>query len=261
MRITVFLITLVVYSAIFLSSSNSILASGPDKTGSDSAKLDESSESAKLNEIFKTIIDPGSLEVGDSLVSPSSPLYFLKSFRERIELYLSANDQIRAQRELEFAVRRLREVKTLIEEGRQDLIEVTLQKYRNHIDRVKKIGGDTEDLRIDLGISLARHMYVLQSLYYNTSNELAKRATRTSIERVLEYNWELLASDLEKLERQTLTENVGLRQIAGCQFLNQEVKNTGISEAELAILKEYTADCKHKAAEYFTSQINNFDNN
>lgn len=233
---------------------------GHDHGASESAEISESSVSAKLNEVFQTLVDPGALDVGDSLVSPSSPLYFLKALREKVELYFSPNEMVKSQRELEFAVRRLREVKTLIEENRQDLIEVTLQKYRNHLDQVNHVGGGTEGLRVDLGSSAARHMYVLQSLYYNISDENAKRAIRTSIERILEYNWALLENkNLTGDEYNDLVQNIALRQIAGCQFLIEETRNTSISESERAILGNYVKECKTKATKYFSNQINNIE--
>lgn len=259
MKIKSVLTLFALFSAIFFLSSSTTFAK-EDMSATKSAEI-EASVSAKLDEVFKTLVDPGALEVGDSLVSPSSPLFFLKALREKIELYFVPNHLVQSQRELEFAVRRLREVKTLIEENREDLIEVTLQKYRNHLDQVNKVGGGTAGLRVDLGSSAARHMYILQSLYYNTSNEAAKRAIRTSIGRILEYNWLLLENEkLPIAEYDQLVENVALRQIAGCQFLNEESNNTSINQSERAILKEYVQDCRTKAAKHLLNQINQIDN-
>lgn len=225
-------------------------------SSSPSAETKVATDTAKLNEIFKTILDPGALEVGDSLISPGSSLYFLKAIREKIELYFSSNYQVQTQRELEFSVRRLREVKTLIEEGREDLIEETLQKYRNHLDEVQKLDNGGRSMHINVGASIARHMYVLQSLYYNINEVEAKRAVRTSIQRVLEHNWNLLGSkELEVGEKQDLSDQIALRQIAGCKFLNEETKNTAFNESEREILKEYVSDCQTKIRENFKEQI------
>ncbi len=261
MKISSTLTSVALFSAIFFLNFNPTFAKQEGSAATNSAEI-EASVSAKLTEVFKTLVDPGALEVGDSLVSPSSPLFFLKALREKVELYFAPNHLVSAQRELEFAVRRLREVKTLIEEDRQDLIEVTLQKYRNHLDKVNKVGGGTEGLRVDLGTSAARHMYVLQSLYYNTNDETAQRAIRTSIERILEYNWLLLENpELTEEEYDQLVQKVALRQLAGCQFLNEESKNTSMNQAEQQALQEYVKDCKAKAAKYFSNQINSIDSN
>lgn len=255
MRISFILVAVAFYSAIVLGGCNVVYASGP-KTASVSSDVSISSESAKLNEVFKQLIDPGALEVGDSLISPSSSLYFLKAIREKIEIYFSATEQIRTQHELEFSVRRLREVRTLIEEGREDLIEETLSKYWEHLNLVEKQSNGKYGIRGEIGASIARHMYVLQSLYYNTNEETAKRAIRASVQKVLDHNWKLLTgADLGLDERENLSDKIAIRQIAGCQFLNEESNNTSISEAERSILKEYVEGCQKHIKTYFQDQL------
>lgn len=250
------LVSLLVCLTVIFSTSGSVLAK-EQTTNLNELTVEQASDTAKLNDIFKTILDPGALEVGDSLISPSSGLYFLKALRERIELYFSDTNQVKTQRELEFSVRRIREAKTLIDEKREDLIEVTLQKYRNHLDAVQKLSNGGRGMNVNVGASVARHMYVLQSLYYNINDLAAKRAVRTSIQRVLEHNWDLLNSkELALVEKTALSEQIALRQIAGCKFLSDETNNTAFNESEREILKEYVEGCKTKIKENFTDQIN-----
>lgn len=200
-------------------------------------------------------IDPGALEVGDSLISPASSLYFLKALRERIELAMSSNTQMQSQRQLEFTVRRLREVKSLIEERREDLIPETLERYKDSLNQLNGISKNDEGLQEALGESIARHAYILQTLYYQTSDPSAKRAIRSAIEAVVNYNTKLLTNLENDLLRQQLTSSVGLRQIAACQFLASQTKASELNDAERVILKDDASKCLADVTKNFQPQL------
>ncbi len=191
-----------------------------------------------------TAVDPGALEVGDSLISPSSPLYFFKSWRESLELYFASNNTIKAQRELEFSVRRLREVKTLLDENRQDLIPITLGIYKNSLESVRKYSAGDKSVGAELGLSIARHMYVLQSLYYQMSSSEAKFADREAIRYIIEYNRNLL-SNLNQEDKGLFMDKLKLREIAACQFLRTEARASDISADEKKLISEVLLACKN----------------
>lgn len=213
-------------------------------TGSVFAKQSTASPAAKVDDTLKTIVDPGALEVGDSLISPSSPVYFLKAWRESLELYLASNDTVKAQRKLEFSVRRLREVKTLLDENRQDLVPATLKAYTQDLEMVKSYSSKDPKNALDLGLSIARHMYVLQSLYYRMSESEAKFANRETIRYVLNYNRNLLNANLSEEDRANFINGLKLREIAACQFLKTEAQASDILESEKKLISEVLQNCK-----------------
>lgn len=193
----------------------------------------------------EAIVDPGALEVGDSLISPSSPLYFFKSWREKLELYLAPNDVTKAQRELEFSVRRLREVKTLLDENRQDLVPATLRMYIKDLEMVKTYSTSGKDTKLELGLSIARHMYILQSLYYQMSIDEAKFTDRDAIRYILKYNRDLSDSGLSQEERGLFRDKFKLREIAACQFLRTEARASDMSSDEKKLILEVVQACEN----------------
>lgn len=200
-------------------------------------------------------IDPGTLDVGDSLISPASPLYFLKAWRERIEIFMSEDRVVTAHRKLEFSVRRLREVKSLTEQKREDLIESTLERYRKHIDEIRNLIGKNEDFQMNFGKSIARHLYVLQILYYDTNDLNAKRAIRASMQQLERFNRDIIERMEDKDLKEQLIDSIALRQIAACQFLDLESSNAGLNESEREHLRDYVTGCQKSIQENFKSQL------
>lgn len=190
------------------------------------------------------VVDPGKLEVGDALISPASSLYFLKALRERIEMMFSGSSEIKAHRQLEFSVRRLREVKSLIEENRQDLIEETLERYKEEIKGLNSLSARNDALKKTLGESVARHLYVLQTLYLQVNEKGAKRAVRATIQELMGFNKKLLTEIEDQKLKDVLMEKTALREESACQFLAGEVNSADLNEPERQILKEYVVQCQ-----------------
>lgn len=197
-------------------------------------------------------IDPGALEVGDALISPASSLYFLKALRERIELLFSNSPEVKAHRQLEFSVRRLREVKSLIKEDRQDLIESTLERYKDEVKQLSPLSARNEGLRVTLGESVARHLFVLQTLYLQINDKDAKRAVRATIEELIDFNKKLFSEMEDQSFKEQLWEKTALREEAACQFLAGEVNSADLNEPERQILKEYVTNCQKDSSKFGT---------
>ena len=77
MKITVVLAAFAFSLSVFLSGCNQTYAVF-------------SIPSATLEQLTSGLPDPGAVEIGDSLITPVSPLYFLKAIREKIELALAS---------------------------------------------------------------------------------------------------------------------------------------------------------------------------
>ncbi len=166
----------------------------------------------------------GQDQIGQSRLDPSSPLYFLKTIRESWELQFAATPRVKWLRQLEFATRRLREVKSLLVKN-QDLIAPTLEKYKSHIDSLPD--KDLKDSEISTRIkeSLAVHLEVLEAIY-QVSNNRAKMAIRAAINRIVE------RVDIPNYAR-----------IPACNFLAKEASSSALNQTEQAVYLERAKNC------------------
>lgn len=156
-------------------------------------------------------------DIGESRISPASPIYFLKTIRESIELKFAATPRVKMIRELEFATRRLREVKSLIPTDHQDLIEPTLERYWYHLQNLP------EKLELE---TLAIHLETLERVYNQVSNTRAKMAMRAAINRLVN------RADLPRSAK-----------LPACTFLINEASSSSLTEVEKAILLERAQKC------------------
>lgn len=149
--------------------------------------------------------------IGSSRIDASSPLYFLKSVREILELKFADTNQIKAIKQLEFATRRIGEVKSLAGTSREDLIEPTLEKYAWHLD---KLNGNE---------NLSAQMNVLQEVFKVVSDPKAKRSIRLAIFRI--------------------SEKFVAPRLSACSFLSKEASSSALNEVEKVVLKERADKC------------------
>lgn len=229
MRITIVLAILTLSFAL-LGSCNMVLADVKDTT-------------ASADLLIKTAEKPGSVDLGESLIHPGSPLYFLKTLRERIEVFLDSSSEAKSMRQIEFAQRRLREVNTLVKIKRQDLIPVTLEAYKVHIKDAETFAKIDEDLSVRVGEAIARHLDVLQRAYDTVGNPTAKAAIRAAIERSEEQN-SLLLQRLSTIPQQKLIKKVAERQASACNFLMREASSSGLNDTEKESLKDRVNKCR-----------------
>lgn len=198
--------------------------------------------------------DAGAIDLGESLIHPASPLYFLKAIREKIELVLAQNSKVKAQRELEFAQRRLREVKALVKHQRQDLIDSTLERYKASLNEVQNLINHDEELKVTVGEAIGRHLDVLQRVYDQVGNPRAKQAIRAAIERVEEHNRTLLQK-LSLVSQQKLIRATASRQALACKFLEREATASGLTDTEKAHLRERVKQCQVNIRENLRDEL------
>lgn len=216
MRIT-WILAILTFSFVFLSGCSLAFAHDEDLT----------------NEL--TLDEVGVVDIGESSISPDSTLYFLKALREKIELALAGNKEVKAQRQLEFATRRLREVNALVRNKRQDLIDSTLERYKSALSETENLASQNNDLKIKVGEAVARHLDVLQRVYDQVGNPRAKQAIRAAILRAEEHNRLLLQKlDISSQKRQSLA----------CRFLAKEASGSGLTDTEKVYLGQKAKDCQ-----------------
>lgn len=166
-------------------------------------------------------------EIGQSKLHPASPLYFLKIIRENLEMKFAGNRKIVMIRRLEFATRRLREVKSLILANKFELIIPALENYWFQINSIpdKELGD--QKLIAMIANNLSTHLEILENLYPNLSDVRVKMAIRTAINRLV-----------QRLDMPNSTRE------HGCNFLAKEATMSSLlNETEKAVLKMRSEKC------------------
>ncbi len=246
MRISTILSLSFLFSLIFLTNFGSILAT---------EAISSSPASAQTINLINTTGNPGAVDIGQSLIAPDSPLYFLKSIRESIEMKLTSSTQALVLRNLEFATRRLREVNTLIDKKRQDLIPSSLERYYFYIQEAgSKADRSTEDLEITVGLQVARQLEVLQRDYDQVGDARAKIAIRTAILRLQDFYPEFLAK-LDLATQQKLINQVAERLAFTCNFLTREATASGLNDSEKVKLQDEVGKCRSLGEKYLKDQL------
>lgn len=209
--------------------------------------------SAKVEELTSNLPDAGMVDVGKSQIAPDSPLYFLKAIRERVEDKLADKKSKQLKTNLEFLQRRLREVITLVEHKRWDLVESTMEQYRSEANKVRDIAASDVESRIQLATNLARHTEVLQRLYNSSSDLRAKEAILATLENSDDYNRNLVIV-LDTANQQILVNQIVLRQAQLCLFFSQQVSQVNV-EATKELLQRQTDSCKISLQKDFKDQL------
>ena len=184
-------------------------------------------------------------DIGQSQITPASPFYFLKSIREILELKFAGTTHIRAVRELEFATRRIREVKGLVNTTRQDLIEPTLYRYLFHLEELLGI-VDLKDPGFVTEVSgnVTAHMNVLQAVYGQVSDRRALMSIRAAINSLSKWDQEFI-DRFNLAKEESAAKQVSISKLSGCNFLAKEASSSGLNEVERVVLLERAQKCSN----------------
>lgn len=165
-------------------------------------------------------------EIGQAQIHPSHPVYFLKTIRESIEIKFAGTKRTSILRRLEFATRRLREVKSLVSVRRFELIIPTLEKYWFQVSALPYSGLDDKTVSQMITHNLGNHLEVLEQIYLQIEDKDAKRAIRGTVNKLI--------------QREDLTKSAKL---IGCNLLAKESSSSALLEVEREILKERVERC------------------
>ncbi len=175
---------------------------------------------------FSATLSSTGNDIGVSKITPASPIYFLKTLRENLEMKLALTPHVKKIRQLEFATRRLREVRSLREVNRQDLIQPTLERYLSYLSKLDPQDLSDPEVVTRVKESLAVHLEVLEQIYTKITNKSAKIAIRSIVNRIVE--------------------RVGVplyARVPACYFLQKESTASSITEPERVILQERATKC------------------
>lgn len=132
--------------------------------------------------VTSTLPDPGTL--------PDSPFYFLKSWREGIQLFFTFDAEKKAEQYLHLAEVRLAEYQKMIEKGKQEIAERTLKKYEDQLNRAlqkaeelkSKSEEKASEVKTRIKEATSKHLQVLHENllkipeFAQANEELVKRA-------------------------------------------------------------------------------------
>ncbi|MDD5416304.1 MAG: DUF5667 domain-containing protein [Candidatus Daviesbacteria bacterium] len=182
-------------------------------------------------------------DIGQSQITPASPLYFLKSVREILELKFAGTTHVRAIREFEFATRRIREAKGLVKTSRQDLIEPTLYRYLFHLEEFIGIANFKDpDFASQVSKNITGQMNVLQAVYNHVSDKRALMSIRATINSLSKWDLKLI-DKLGLAEKPLLAEQIAVSRLSACNFLSHEASSSALNEVERAVFSERTKQC------------------
>lgn len=86
--------------------------------------------------------------VDRALILPGNPLYFLKTFRETVQVSFALTDSAKTDLLVEQAENRLNEAQTLIANGDTELAKQTLDVYQDTVTRAMETSGGEENQKL-----------------------------------------------------------------------------------------------------------------
>lgn len=180
--------------------------------------------------------------IGQARIHPASPLYFLKSVREILELKFAGTTNVKAFHQLEFSERRLREINSLLSVSRQDLIHPTLEKYWLHLQELTGlIHPKDEKLVTEVTQSAVSQMNALQEFYAQSTNQQARMSLRTAIYRLSEWENQLI-SKINLLHPAKISDITNSR-LSACAFLEKEASSSALNEVERGVYAKRAQKC------------------
>ncbi|MBI2053898.1 MAG: apolipoprotein A1/A4/E family protein [Candidatus Staskawiczbacteria bacterium] len=120
--------------------------------------------------------------------NPDSPFYFLKGWKENIQIFFTFKAEQKASQYLHLSDVRLAEYQKMLEKGKTEIAQKTLDKYEKQLNRaISKVeelrgrGKDIKDISEKIATSIAKHAEVLEKNLQKAPEEAKGR-----IEKALE---------------------------------------------------------------------------
>jgi len=142
--------------------------------------------------------DEGAINPG---ITPDSPFYFLKVWREKIQTFFTFGAENKAKQYFHLADVRLAEYKKMVEKGKEEIAQRTLEKYQKQLDRalnkieqLQQNKTDIKDVSQKAEESVAKHIEILQ-----TNLEKAPESAKKRIENAIENSGKVLDRIKSKL--------------------------------------------------------------
>lgn len=166
------------------------------------------------------------VDIGYSRIDPASPLYFLKTIRENLEVNLAQTRRVKNLRQLEFATRRLRETRTLVGKN-EELVPSTLERYISHLNNLQdKYLKSEQQIADDIKNNLAIHLQIFRQIYNSSSNLRTKMAVRSTMNKIIQ------RADVSNSDREVV-----------CDLFTKEATSSALNQTEQVVLKDRAVKC------------------
>lgn len=180
--------------------------------------------------------------VGQSIIHPAHPLYFLKAVRENIETKFSTNPKQKFIRKIEFLERRIREVKSLIYFKNEYLIDPTIEKYTQILNELEGMDTQKRDQVNMARDEVSNHLLIMIKYYPQLENSRAKLSFRRTISKISEWNINL--SDRLTYGGYTdLAEKQIKLNSPACEFLKKEASTSALNDVERLVFSKRADIC------------------
>ena len=120
-------------------------------------------------------------ELPEPGLTPDSPFYFLETITETIGTFFTFGDLKKAERHAVLSAERLSEAKAMVEKGKPELVEKTLARYENQLNksvaRAEKAMAKSKDAEkatevvANVGKATSKHLEILAKVYEKVPEE------------------------------------------------------------------------------------------
>lgn len=145
-------------------------------------------------------------QINRDLITSNSPFYFLQTWKESIQTFFTFGAENKAKQYLHLAEVRLNEYQNLMEKGKTEIAEKTLNKYEEQLNRaltkaqeLKDKGKDIKDLSQKIEETVAKHIEVLQENLQKVPEQAQK-----GIENAIENSQKQVEKVLERKSASTI---------------------------------------------------------
>lgn len=141
-------------------------------------------------------------------ILPTSPFYFLKQWKEKLELMLAITPEKRAAKRLEIANRRLAELR-VVAKKRPDLVKKLSAHYGDQLKNLEKelqrVKGEEEKRRLTEHVSevTLKHQEILLQVYQKVPKE-AREGIQTALEKSIKGHQRIAEEIKGKADRAVL---------------------------------------------------------
>lgn len=139
-------------------------------------------------------------------ITPDSSFYFLKTWKETIQNFFTFGAENKAKQFLHLADVRLAEYQKMIDKGKTEIAQKTLEKYEkqlNHalqkIEELKNKGKDIKDVSQKLENTIEKHIEVLEE-----NLEKAPEAAKEGLENAIENSGKVIEKVRGKINKEKL---------------------------------------------------------
>lgn len=119
---------------------------------------------------------------------PDNPFYFLKSWKEKVELFVARTSEAKAEKHVEIATRRIAEAKQMVKKNKSEFVSELMEKHQQHlgkamekVEEAKEKGRDVEAVLERVTEATSTHLQVLAEVYEKVP-EQAKEAIEQAME-------------------------------------------------------------------------------